>query len=264
MTMPNFLLIGAMKAGTTAFYQHLDQHPEVYMSPNKEPNFFAFEGEKLDFRAPSDIEGLNRHAVTDIDEYRALFDGVSGEKAVGEASHWYMYKPEASDRIKHHIPEAKMIAILRDPAERAYSEFMHFVRDGDEPITDFAEALRQEKARIHANWTMGRYVDRGYYYTQLKRYFDRFDPGQIRVYLYEDLRADPLLVMQETFRFLGVDDAFVPDTSIRTNVSGVPRNRALHAVLTNSRRARAVIEPMLPAGAVRYAKELRKDRKSVV
>src|SRR5918998_2242905 len=128
MTMPNFLLIGAMKAGTTAFYQLLDKHPQVYMSPNKEPNFFAFEGEKLDFRAPSDIEGLNRHAVTEIEEYQALFDGVSGEKAIGEASHWYMYKPEASGRIKHHLPEAKLIAVLRDPAERAYSEFLHFVR----------------------------------------------------------------------------------------------------------------------------------------
>jgi hypothetical protein len=104
---------------------------------------------------------------------------------------------------------------------------------------------------------MGRYVDRGYYYSQLKRYFDRFDHEQIRVFLYEDLRADPLLVMQETFRFLGVDDAFVPDTSIRTNVSGVPRNRALHAVLNGSRRARAVLEPIVPSGAVRYAKDLR-------
>jgi hypothetical protein len=257
MTMPNFLLIGAMKAGTTAFYQHLDQHPQVYMSPFKEPNFFAFEGEKLDFRAPSDIEGLNRYAVTEIEEYRALFDGVSGEKAVGEASHWYMYKAEASERIKHHIPEARLIAVLRDPAERAYSEFLHFVRDGDEPITDFAEALRQEKARIRANWTMGLYVDRGYYYTQLKRYFDRFDRDQIRIYLYEDLRDDPEFVMRETFRFLKVDDTFVPDTSIRPNVSGVPKNKALHVLLNGSRRAKAVFEPILPAGAIRYAKDLR-------
>lgn len=257
MTMPNFLLIGAMKAGTTAFYQYLDQHPQVYMSPFKEPNFFAFEGEKLDFRAPSDIEGLNRHAVTDIEQYRRLFDGVSGEEAIGEASHWYMYRPKASGCIKHHIPDAKLIAVLRDPAERAYSEFLHFVRDGDEPITDFTEALRQEAPRIHDNWTMGLYIDRGYYYTQLKRYFDKFDRDQIRVYLYEDLQADPVGVMRETFRFLGVDDAFVPDTSIRPNISGMPRSRILHALLNKSRRTKGLLGPILPGAVIRYGKVLR-------
>lgn len=257
MTMPNFLLIGAMKAGTTAFYQYLDQHPQVYMSPFKEPNFFAFEGENLDFRAPSDIEGLNRHAITDIKQYRALFAGVSGEKAIGEASHWYMYSPKASERIKRHIPDAKLIAVLRDPAERAHSEFLHFVRDGDEPITDFTEALRKEEARIRDNWTMGLYIDRGYYYTQLKRYFDKFDRDQIRVYLYEDLQIGPVGVMQETFQFLEVDDDFVPDISIRPNVSGIPKNKVLHTLLNKSRRTKDVLEPILPYGVIRYAKDLR-------
>lgn len=257
MTMPNFFIIGAMKAGTTALYQYLKQHPQIYMSPNKEPNFFAFEGEKLDFRAPVDRRGINQTSVTDIEAYRALFSGVSDEIAIGEASHWYLYSTKAAKRIRHHVPEAKLIAVLRNPVERAYSEFMHFVRDGDEPIVDFSQALAQEPQRIRDNWTMGRYVDRGFYYAQLKRYYDTFDPGQIRVYLYEDLNADPVSVTQELFQFLEVDKTFVPNVSIRSNVSGVPKSKLLHTLLTRPQRVKQGLKLVLPGGVLQWASDIR-------
>ena len=255
--MPNFLIIGAMKAGTTALYTYLEQHPQVYMSPVKEPNFFAFEGERMDFCAPQDQEGINRTSVTDIEAYRALFKGVTNEIAIGEASHWYLYSPKAPGRIRHYIPEVKLIAVLRDPIERAYSQFLHFVRDGQEPLTDFARALQEEETRVRNNWAFGRYASRGFYYAQLKRYFDAFDRGQITVYLYEDLSTDPVGVLGDVFRFLGVDEAFVPEMSVRPNVSGLPKSRALHALLTRQQRIKAVLRPHLPAGLLRFASDLR-------
>ena len=257
MTMPNFLIIGAMKAGTTALYSYLDQHPEVYMSPVKEPNFFAFEGEKMNFRAPQDQRGINRTSVTDIAAYRALFHGVTNEKAIGEASHWYLYSPKAPGRIRHHVPEAKLIVVLRDPVERAYSQYLHFIRDGQEPLTDFAGALQEEETRIRNNWAFGRYASRGFYHAQLKRYFDAFDRSQIKIYLYEDFSADPTGVLRDTFLFLGVDEAFVPEMSVRPNVSGVPNSRALHALLTRPGRLKAILKPYLPPKLLRFASDLR-------
>lgn len=257
MAMPNFLVIGAMKAGTTALYTYLEQHPQVYMSPVKEPNFFAFEGERMGFLAPQDQEGINRTSVTDIEAYQALFKGVTNENAIGEVSHWYLYSPKAPRRIRHHIPRAKLIAVLRDPVERAYSQFLHFVRDGQEPLTDFARVLQEEETRIRNNWAFGRYASRGFYHAQLKRYFDTFDRSQIKVYLYEDLSADPAGVLRDIFRFLDVDEAFVPEMSVRPNVSGVPKSRALHALLTRPQRIKAALRPHLPAGMLRFASDLR-------
>lgn len=257
MTMPNFLIIGAMKAGTTAFYSYLKQHPEIYMSPVKEPNFFAFEGERMDFCAPQDQKGINRTSITAIDSYRALFFGATSEKAIGEASHWYLYSPKAPGRIHHHVPEVKLIVLLRDPVERAYSQFLHFVRDGQEPLTDFARALQEEETRIRNNWAFGRYASRGFYHAQLKRYLGTFDRSQIKIHLYEDFGTDPVGVLGDTFRFLGVDDAFVPEMSVRPNVSGVPNNRALHALLTRPERIKTILKPHLPPGLLRFAGDLR-------
>jgi hypothetical protein len=257
MTMPNFLIIGAMKAGTTALYTYLEQHPQIYMSPVKEPNFFAFEGEKMNFRAPQDQKGINLTSVVDLGAYRALFCGVTNEKAIGEASHWYLYSPKAPGRIRHHVPEVKLIVVLRDPVERAYSQFLHFVRDGQEPLTDFARALQEERTRIRNNWAFGRYASRGFYHAQLMRYFDAFDRSQIKIYLYEDFRDDPNGVLRDTFRFLGVDEAFVPEMSVRPNVSGVPNNRALHVLLTKPERIKAILRPHLSPRLLRFASDLR-------
>jgi hypothetical protein len=246
MTMPNFLIIGTAKSGTTSLYNYLKQHPQVYVSPVKEPKFFAYEGEKLDFRGPGD-RLANSSVVTDIEAYRALFAKVSGETAVGEASPLYLYIPKAPERIRHHVPEAKLIAILRNPAERAYSHFSQMVRDGREPLGDFSQALEVEGERISDNWAFGWHYKRmGFYHAQLERYFDMFGPDQLKVYLYEDLKADPVGVLGETFRFLGVDDAYVPDMSLKHNVSGIPKSQALHAFIRQSHPIKSVFKPFVP------------------
>ncbi len=234
MTLPNFLIIGAGKSGTTALYRYLNEHPQVYMSPVKEMNFFALEGERLDFRGPRDREVLERSVnvstVTGLECYRGLFVGVSGEKAIGEASPLYLYSPKAPGLIRRYIPEAKLVAVLRDPVERAYSAFLMMRACGREPITDFSSALREEERRIKGNWEHAWHYKRmSFYYTQLKRYYGTFAPSQIRVYLYKDLDADTLGTLQDLFAFLGVDRTFVPDISVRHNVSGIRKNGALPA-----------------------------------
>ena len=243
MIMPNFLIIGAAKAGTTSLEYYLDQHPQIHMSLVKEPKFFALEGQKLDFQNPD--QGINHFSVTSLEKYRALFQDVSDEIAIGEASPLYLYSPEAPNRIKHYIPHAKLIAILRNPTERAYSSYMHLVREGYETLS-FEEGLREEKRRIQAKWAhLWHYERGGYYYSQLQRYFDTFDRNQIRVYLYENLNDDSIAVVQDIFRFLGVDDSFAPDLT-RMNVSGIPKSRLLYNFFARKNLVRTILTTLLP------------------
>jgi len=197
--MPNFFVIGAMRSGTTSLYRYLGQHPGVYMSPIKEPTFF-------------DESARWEKRVATIEKYQALFNNVSGEKAIGEASTAYLPNRGAAERIRQCVPGAKLIAILRHPIDRAYSHFLHYVRRGEEPILDFARALREGE---HS----ARYLRLGFYHAQLTNYFDLFAREQISVHLYEDLNGDPQALMQRIFRFLGVDDGFVPDVSTRYNAA---------------------------------------------
>ena len=247
MTMPNFLIIGAAKAGTTALYEYLKQHPQVYMSHEKEPKFFALEGEKLDFRGPHDQENINRTAITDIEAYRKLFEGVSNEIAIGEASPLYLYSPKAPGRIKNYIPDAKMIAILRNPVDRAYSGYMMHLGLGWETTNDFTQALLEEEMRIRNNWGWGHYVNVGFYYMQLKRYFDTFNPDQIKVYLYEDLNANPIAMLQEIFQFLNVDQSFIPDIAIKHNISGIPKNNFLGALINSVKPLNPILKQVFPS-----------------
>ncbi len=256
VTMPNFLIIGAMKCGTTSLYYYLKQHPQIYMSHIKAPDFFAWEGWDLNFNGPEGREVVNRRirltSVTDIDEYRELFRGVSNQTAIGEASPCYIYSPEAPGRIRHYVPDAKLIAVLRNPADRAYSAYLQLVRLVREPLDDFAQALRAEDERIRDDWEwIWHYKNMGFYYTQLKRYYETFEPEQIKVYLYEDLQNDPIGVVHDICRYLEVDDTFTPDTSFRYHASGVPKHRVLHKLLTTPNRVKVVLKSILPPGPSR-------------
>ena len=248
--MPNFLIVGAQKAGTTALYQYLKQHPEVYMSPVKEPHFFAFEGRDLDFRGPRDWEVLGHMVVGDEGDYRELFVGASGEKARGEASAMYLYMEEAVGGILRHAPDAKLVAVLRNPADRAYSSFLHMMRDGREPIPDFGRVLAAEEDRIRENWSpIWHYRRMGFYHEQISRYRDAFGPDGMRVYLYEDLEKNPEGILRDIHEFTGVDPSFVPDVSVRYNVSGVPKSKRLHALhrfLLRPNPVKAALKPLFP------------------
>jgi hypothetical protein len=232
--MPNFLIIGTAKASTTSLYHYLKQHPDVFMPSKKEMHFFSSLPSDAGTyvadppRSPADP---HRHILT-LSEYQRFFDGVRHERAIGEASPTYIYYTASAQHIREAIPDAKIVAVLRNPADRAFSAWMHLVRDGVEDLA-FEAALEQESDRIRQGIaSFYHYKAWGYYYPQLKRYFDLFDPSQIRVYLQEDVdrRADE--VVKDLFQFLGVDDRFQPDTKVRHNVSGVPKNRRLHQFLT--------------------------------
>ncbi|QIN84371.1 sulfotransferase [Rubrobacter tropicus] len=235
MTMPNFFMVGAQKAGTTSLYHYLNQHPQVYMSPVKEPFFFNHEINADHEIVEREFGGPARRRAsrfTNLDEYRALFENVTGESAVGEASTLYMYAPGTAGRIKKYASQARVIALLRNPADRAYSSFLHARRLGVEPLAHFSEALRSEEERRRQSWRyVFHYRNLGFYHAQLEPYYELFGQEKVGIFLYEDLRDDPTGVARGVFRLLGVDDGFVPDTSRKHNPSGVPKSRAARAAV---------------------------------
>ena len=236
MSLPNFLIIGAAKAGTNALYHYLRQHPQVYMSPWKEPKFFAFESEAdLGFRAADGKDApVNASVILDQAEYEKLFDGADHALARGEASTHYLYVEDSPRRIKALIPKARLIAVLRNPVDRAFSSYQHLVRDDLEPL-DFGPALDAEPRRIAEHYAyLYRYTDMGFYSEQLDRYERIFPEEQLCVLLYDDLRNDPGQTCRRIFSFLGVDERFVPEMSGEYNRSGVPTNRLMHRLLNPS------------------------------
>jgi hypothetical protein len=247
MTLPNFLVIGAAKSGTSALHSYLWQHPDIYMSPNKEPNYFALVGRPPAFTGPGD-DIINTRSVTDPVRYSELFEGATTEALIGESSNLYLYHPDAAERIFQAIPRVKLIAVLRNPIERAFSSYLHTKRDGREPEATFAAALADEPRRIAANWGhLWHYRSVGFYGRQLRRYYDRFPREQIAVYLYEDFDRDPAGTLADMFRFLGVDPSFTPDTGLRYNVSGKARIPWLQTWLTKPNGLKSALKPLLPA-----------------
>lgn len=230
--LPNFVILGAAKAGTSSLHHYLGQHPQVFMSPVKEPKFFAYEGEALRFGGPGDL-AKNEKVTTTLAEYRELFAGAGAARAVGESSPVYLYSEKACVRLRRHLPKARLFIVLRDPVERAYSSFLHLRRDGREPLRDFAAALREEPRRSAENYApLWHYVGMGLYHDQVRRYFETFGRDRVHVWLYEELLADPAAVLRRMFTLLEVDPEFRPDLSRRRNTTLVPKSHRLHALLT--------------------------------
>jgi len=230
MTLPNFFIVGANKAGTTSLYNYLQQHPEIFMSKNKEPMFFISEDLNLNANRPD--KQYRRYLIDNIEDYSALFDDVTSELAIGEASTAYLPNPLAPKNIRKLIPNAKFIAILRNPIERAYSAYTYNLQKGIDPVSDFKLAIKEEQSK--GNWR--HYVKLGFYSKQIKNYFETFEDNQIKVFLYEDLKYDTNTILKNIFQFLEVDDTYTPDISKEHNVTLLPKNKPLHSILTRLKR----------------------------
>ena len=248
--MPNFLVIGAAKAGTTSLYRYLRSHPDIYLSPIKEPKYFAFPETRPFFVGPdSNRRNQDPTIIWKLEEYRQLFDGRTYQAAAGEVSPQYIYCECSPGSIRKLIPDAKLIAILRDPTDRAFSHFCHSRRDGREPLSNFAAALAAEDKRIAAGWWFNfHYRNRGYYAKQLKRYLELFPREQILVLLYDDMVSNCPALLRKICAFLGVDENFEFDTTEHHNVTyGIPRSISFNRFLNSVGPTKRFIRTLLPA-----------------
>jgi len=212
MTLPNFLIIGAAKAGTTSLYHYLRQHPDVYMSPVKEPRYFWSEG-----LAEGRLEIVSREG------YERLFDDVTSERAVGEATTHYLNSPSAPGRIAAELHDVRLVVSLRNPADRAYSSYLGRLQGGEEQC-GVEEAMRPGSY----------YLQSSLYYPNLSRYFERFPRSRIKVLLFDELAANPRAVMQDLYEFLGVDPTFDVDVATLHNRAAVPRSIVANRIVVRT------------------------------
>jgi len=241
--LPNFLIIGAPKAATTSLYHYLEQHPQVYLSAIKEPHFFSY-GE-MDLRGR--LVRMPRRMVLSASGYEKLFARVREETAVGEASTSYLESRRAAERIATRLPGARLIAVLRQPAERAHSQYLMNRQRLFERAPTFEAALENERDAIARNvYPYINYRNTGFYHQHLSYYYELFPETQVQVLLHEDLNDRPIETMKAVFRFLNIDDTSVPDTSMRHNISGVPRNLAVAALLKTTFPVLGYLERSLP------------------
>lgn len=220
--LPNFLVIGVQKAGTTSIYRYLRQHPQVYMSRVKETNFL--ERDWTDLTTP---KVKKPKKIDTLEKYVALFDNVQDELAIGEASPNYLFHYKTSiPTIYNLVPHAKLVVILRNPIERAYSDYLMHVRDAINGVDCRSLSEQASKRPITSHQ-----IRKGFYAEPLQAFMNQFGADNVKVCLYDDLVQDPVGMMQGIYRFIGVDDGFVPDTSVRAQKAAVPQNKTVHRVL---------------------------------
>lgn len=242
---PNFLVIGAARSGTTALYSYLKQHPDVFMSKRKETNFFAFEGLELNCKGPGS-DYIN-NSITKEADYEELFQGSNGKCAVGEISPLYLYSDQAPSGIRKRIPDVKIIAVLRNPIEQAFSHYLYARRQTIEPLDDFYKALLQQEDRKNMGWQpLFQYSKFPKYFEQLKRYYDVFPASQIKIFTYEEFEEDLPAVLSEIFEFIGIDKDYTVDVNYRPNAGGVPKSQALQNIVMKPYLFTRIVGSILP------------------
>ncbi|MFI6512706.1 sulfotransferase family protein [Streptosporangium sp. NPDC050855] len=245
MPLPNFLTIGAPKAGTTALHSALARHPRLFMSPVKEPKFFLSDGPPPTKGGPGDAQTYREH-VWRREDYEALFSEAPPGTLTGESTPFYLYDRAAQRRIRETIPDARLIVVLRDPVERAHSNWTHLWSAGLEPVGDVLRACAEEERRVRAGWApFWHYLRLGRYGEQLEHLYTLFPREQVLVYRYRDLVDRPVDTLDRIFRFLGVESGVVTEVP-RENVTAHPEPTRGHRMLSRALRVGAAMGRFLP------------------
>jgi hypothetical protein len=232
--LPDFLIIGAPKAGSTALHVALARHPDLYLSPVKEPKFFMCDGPPTPQRGPGDAHSV-REWIWERDRYERLFAGAPAGARRGESTPFYLWDRQAHRRMKALVPDVKLIAVLRNPVDRAYSNWTHMWCDGLEPEASFMQACLVEPERVAEGWApFWRYLELGRYGEQLEDLYRWFPPEQVHVLRYRDLVDEHDRTLDRICEFLGVRTGLIseaPSENVSTWVEPTPVNMALQAVV---------------------------------
>lgn len=237
MAWPNLYVVGAGKAGTTSIHRYLDEHPDIYMSPEKEPHFFNLDWDTAE-EGDQDLEEAE-------EDYLALFADADEASIVGETSPGYLRHPEVPDRIHSKAPEARILVSVRDPVKRAHSDYLMAIRAGTLE-RDLVDILEKELDG-HAPDEVPPLIDRGRYATHVERYMDTFGRDDVHVLVLDDLKANPLAALKDIARFLDVDPEAMEQVDYETvhNPFGVPRN-PVAAWLLQDERVHALAQRLVP------------------
>lgn len=224
MLLPNFVVIGAPKCGTTSLYYYLKQHPEVFLPQRKELHYFSY-GHMCQLTGGPGDAHIVSSACSDLDNYEQFYTDARADNAIGDISPSYFYFSDVSKKIKDELGSPKIIVLVRNPIEKAFSQYMHLIRDNRETLP-FYDALMAEGQRIEDGWAaLWRYAESSLYTDRIQQYIDTFGKDQVKIIRFDDLTASCYETLEDLFRYLDIDPSFRPDTSQTYNKSGKPRLR---------------------------------------
>jgi hypothetical protein len=230
---PNLFIVGVPRAGTTSLWHYLGCHPDIFTAAVKEPHFFSARKPRF---APS---------IGDERRYLSLYRGAGVQRYLCDASAGYLYDPVAAEAIRHRSPQAKIIASLRDPVERAFSAYLGSIRYGER--RSFEEAIYQQSSDGSREWSP--HVAAGFYSDPLARYIRLFGRESVHALFFEELISDPESELRRVFEFLGVEADLAATIDFKPyNRFARPRNR-LAATISSSRRLRRASRLVLPIAA---------------
>jgi len=245
---PNFFIVGAARAGTTSLYEYLKKNPEIYMSTIKEPNYFS----------PNlNPSLLIMKPIRDKEKYLALFKNVKNETAIGEASPNYLWDPMAPQLISKVVPSAKIIMILRDPVERAFSHYLMHLSNGTE--TRSFRSVIDDAIRPTTNDYIRRIVEAGFYSKQIQQYKKYFTSNQMKIFIFEEFMQDIKKYVKDIMKFLNVNEYIPNNIEIKYNQYSIPRGEISSNVL-RSETAKQLGQKILsqPVGTFLIKKVLNK------
>ncbi len=220
--IPNFIIAGVARCGTTSLYHYMKQHPQIGFSSQKEPKYFSSIHLEFPHRGIGD-DTVDSVVVKNPEDYYKLFNKLNGYKAIGEASSDYLYFHKYTvDAIKKELGDVSIIISIRNPVDRAYSAYNNLVRDGREKLS-FMEALNAEEERIANNWDWMWAYKKGSLYAEAIEHFQR-EFTNVKVILFDDLEKDPHIVLQEIFDFLNINTNVVINCETKYSNSGKPKN----------------------------------------
>ncbi len=238
---PDFLIVGAAKAGSTALHDALARHPQLFASPVKEPKYFLTDDappERANHRGPGDAHSA-REWIWRRTAYQRLFEAAPAGALRYESTPFYLWDRASHARIARAVPDVKLIAVIRDPVDRAFSNWTHLWADGLEPEDDFLAACRAEQKRAASGWApIWRYLELGRYGEQLRSVFQHFDPGRVRVIRYRQLIDAARETLDGLCSFLGVDTGVLAGLP-ESNVGRWAPDGAVNSVLRRAIRAGA-------------------------
>jgi hypothetical protein len=248
VALPDFLLLGAPKTGTTALHVALARHPELFLSTNKEPKFFLADGPPPTGGGPGDAKTYREYVWRQAD-YEGLFAQAPAGALKGESTTLYLRDPAAHRRIKAMVPDAKLIAVLRDPVDRAHSNWTHLRSAGLEHEADFLTACGLEDERATKGWgPFWRYLGLGLYGEQLEHLYSLFPQDQVLLLLYRDLRNHPAEVLDRICSFLGVATGLLTELPAE-NVTVQASDSRVNQTLSRGVRAIERVASKLPGSA---------------
>jgi hypothetical protein len=248
VALPDFFIAGVPKAGTTALHAALARHPALYMSAVKEPKFFLTDGPPPTQGGPGDAKTYREHVWQQAD-YEALFEPAVAGQLRGESTPFYLHNREAHRRIRAQIPDAKLIVVLRDPVERAHSNWTHLWSAGLDPIDDVVRACAEEERRVAAGWAeFWQYTGLGRYGEQLRDLYEVFPREQVLVFRYRALVEDPVQALDKVCAFLGVPAGVLTELP-RENVTAHPDHTRRHRAVARTLRAGHAVTAALPGHA---------------